>query len=47
MILFAVCLYILTHKELSLPRETATIGTAILSFFISLYLLMLIRSRRN
>jgi len=47
LILFVGCLIILSREELSLPRTTAVIGTAILSFFISLYLLMLIKSRRK
>jgi len=47
LVVFVACLITLSHKELSLPRTTAVIGTAILSFFISLYLLMLIGSKKN
>ncbi|HNX65488.1 MAG TPA: hypothetical protein PKH02_01325 [Bacteroidales bacterium] len=47
MVLFVGCLIILSREELSLPRTTAVIGAAILSFFISLYLLMLIKSRKK
>ena len=47
MLVFIACLVALRNIDLNLGQRTAVIGTAILSFFASLYLLMLIRTSKR
>lgn len=47
MLVFVGSLVALRNADLNLGQRTAVIGTAILSFFASLYLLMLIRSSKR
>lgn len=47
MLVFIACLVALRNIDLNLGQRTAVIGTAILCFFASLYLLMLIRTSKR